>query len=139
MPKKAQAVPSTTLQKDIQQEIIELEQIYASIDTANKAMQIEIDSLMSPILRKKIAQVKERYGKSVDSLINQVALKENLIRSETLRFGHTVRGNFITALYQNGKLVWDGKALMAYGNTVNYEVLKFRKQGKPNVRIAHHK
>lgn len=120
----------------IQAELLALEQMYNDMEIASNAMQVEIERLLPAKLKNEIQKVKARYGEVISQLSNQIILKEKNIKDETLRSGHTVRAKNITALYQQGKWTWDSKALLEYGSTKHYQILKFRKQGKPNVRIV---
>lgn len=87
-----------------------------------KSVQTELDALdaeFTPLL-----QTTEERIEQLDSEIRELVLK----------FGASVRGKSVQALFFHGRVSWDNKGLNAYAQS-HPEVTAFRRVGQPIVQL----
>jgi hypothetical protein len=56
------------------------------------------------------------------------------IKQEVTRYGASVKGTHLYAVYARGRVTWDTKGLDRYA-VEHPEVMHFRKQGQPTVSL----
>ena len=67
-----------------------------------------------------------------EALLSEIARLESEIKSEVLEAGTTVEGNKMMAVWNSGKLTWDGKQLKKFAEKFP-EIAVASKTGKPFV------
>ncbi len=63
-----------------------------------------------------------------------IADSETLTKVGVIEIGKTVKGNFLMAVFNKGRVRWDSKALDGYSKS-HPELLEFRKEGNPYASI----
>ncbi len=121
--------------KDIQQELIDLEAMYDKLKMLIEDEQVKLKGIIPADIQVQIDDIRAETSKHTQVLLNQIGAKEKLIVDETIKLAESVTGNIYKAIYQPGKLSWDGKLLTEFAKK-HYKVLAMRKRGKPSVRIS---
>lgn len=108
----------------------------AELKSAQNVREIEkqalIDQLIPQEIKAKIAEIEAEFSNSdisekIDALTEEV-------KGEVVSVGETVKGTYLMAVYNKGRVSWDTKALDGYV-TAHPELLQFRKEGAPSVSI----
>lgn len=126
--------------KRIAEELDNLSVLYGMLQDLQIQQDHAITKQLPPEVKRAIKDIKDEFGPKMDALMVRIHALEHMIEDETLHLGESVGGDKggFRAIYQPGKYSWDGKALMEYAQQ-DFHILKYRKQGKPNVRISHGK
>jgi len=101
-------------------------------DLLENDKQALINQVLTKEIRDKIAEIEAEFSNSdISEKIN--ALTEE-VKSEVVAAGETVKGTYLMAVYNKGRVSWDTKALDGYIKA-HPEIESFRKQGDPSVSI----
>ena len=91
-----------------------------------------IASVIPEEVKAKIAEIEAEFADT--EIGDKITRLENEIREEALKFGDTVKGRYLMAVYSKGRTVWNTEALE--GVLVAYpELEKFRDTGKPSISL----
>ena len=122
-------------EKDIQKELDDLAHLFADMSTLRAYEAEEIDKIIPADIKKKVADLRLELSPKISTVMQKISATEALIVSETLKHGASVKGSKLKAIFQKGKTAWDSDRLKDFAKT-HYQILAFKKTGKPNVRIA---
>ena len=119
-------------------EVVEMLNVLADCeaqkDVTRLAKQEAVAQVYTPEIKEAIADIEAEFaGKDdvVDSKINGLRAD---IKDSVLELGETVRGEFMSAVWNKGRISWDNKALQGYA--INQpELLQFKKEGKPSISL----
>lgn len=111
--------------------LAELRAKHASID---KDKQRAIARIYTPEIKAKVEVVGSRYDVKAQAVSDAIGKLEDAIRSDTVKHGSTIRGTELMAVWANGRVTWDTRALDGYA-VAHPEINKLRKQGGPSVSI----
>lgn len=120
---------------EISLELDDLVLLQTQLEALNQDEAREIQDVIPPEVRAAMDAVYRKHATAKQNLLLQIHQKEALIQEQVLQLGRSVEGKFRKALYMKGKFTWDGEKLMNYAKT-HYQILAFRKQGRPLVRIV---
>jgi hypothetical protein len=79
-----------------------------------------------------IAELQARRKAKVANIEGDIEAVTNLVKSQVLSGGATVKGTHYMAVYAKGRVSWDNKALDGYA-VAHPEILILRKEGEPSV------
>ena len=65
---------------------------------------------------------------------DRIVILENEIKASVKDRGESVKGTFLRAIFNRGRVSWNTKGLVGY-SVANPEILAFRKQGRPYVSL----
>jgi hypothetical protein len=94
-----------------------------------------IDQILPPEIKARLEEIEAEFTGKVEAVDENIASLEAAIKEEVLRNGASVRGTFLRAVWSRGRVSWDAKAMDEYAGA-HPELLAFRKQGEPFVRIT---
>ncbi|KRT69372.1 MAG: hypothetical protein XU15_C0011G0054 [candidate division NC10 bacterium CSP1-5] len=103
-------------------------------DVLNMDKQAAIDSILTPEIKERLAEVEAEFGGKVEAVTENLAALEAEVRADVLTQGETVRGFRLQAVWSKGRTSWDDRALQGYMKA-HPELAEFRKQGEPSVSI----
>ena len=115
------------------------------IDTVNAERQAEIDKVFLPEVREALAKIEaetkaklndieaEFSGRTESVNANIEEMKAD-IKNDAVKFGKTVKGDFMQAVFVSGRTSWDSKGLAVYA-VAHPEVERFKTVGDPSVSI----
>jgi hypothetical protein len=122
----------TTLENNIQEKLDRMGNLQAKEDIINMDFNELRDSLLTPELRVQLRELEEERQTALESLQAGMTKLREEIAKDVLRFGDSVKGKYLHAVRNNGKVTWDSKKLEGYAEA-HPEVRAFRKQGAPSV------
>ena len=100
----------------------QLAELRGGLDATYESFQPRMDALNQEILDATL------------ELAPKIATLEYQIKDAVLAEGASVKGTTLTASFVKGRVSWDTRALDGYAVT-HVEIVPFRKEGKPSVRI----
>jgi 5-methylcytosine-specific restriction endonuclease McrA len=116
----------------ITQEINELSELYAQIESLELQKQARIDEILSPEIKSKLDAIELEFSALIHSVEENIQITKERIKPSVLQFESTVKGMGLQVVYYKGRVSWDGKSLDSYAMS-HPEILQFRRQGKPSV------
>lgn len=106
----------------------------AGIDLLNSNKQELIDSVLTPEIKEKLAEIDAEFAPKINELNARNQALIDTIKGEVLLTGQTLNGDFHQAVYMKGRVSYDTKALDGYASA-HPEIAQFRKEGAPSVSI----
>jgi hypothetical protein len=122
------------MSNEIETKLNDLAELRASVDALNLQKQDAINQVLTPEIRKQVADIEAEYAGKAEVANQKASWLEDEIREEVGKVGSTVKGNFFMAVYAKGRVSWDPKSLDGYA-VGHPEILSFRKEGQPSVSI----
>jgi len=93
-----------------------------------------MDAAFPEELRQILKDIEAEFAGRMEVVNEKIAALEKEIKDDVLEHGETVKGNFLMAVYNKGRVSWNTKALEGYA-VAHPEVAAFRKEGNPSVSI----
>ena len=91
-----------------------------------------IEAVIPQEIKDKIAEIKAEFEKK--DLTPEITRLTDEVKNDVLAAGHTIKGTFLMAVYNKGRVSWDSKALDGY--LISHpELAQYRKEGAPSVSI----
>ena len=87
-----------------------------------------------PELKKTLEDIEVEFAGRMEIVNEKIAALEKEVKAEVLENGATVKGAYLQAVWNKGRVSWDIKALDGY-IVAHPELEQLRKQGKPSVAI----
>jgi hypothetical protein len=119
---------------DIYEKIEKYSDIGFGIDLIHQEKQALIDTVLTPEIKEKLAEIDAEFDPKVDALSQQKSMLEADIKQEVLSAGRTVKGTYHSFVWSKPRVSWDTKALDGYA-LAHPEILQFRKVGNPSVSV----
>lgn len=111
----------------------------ANFRAEKEVLQLEkkelIDQILTPEIRARIAEIEAEFEPRLEVVDLKIAALEEEIKQDVLQNGASVRGSFLRAVWNKGRVTWDTKGMDDY-SIYHPEILTFRKQGQPYVSIT---
>jgi len=99
-----------------------------------QAKQALIDEVLTDEIKQKLADIDEETKPQFANVDASIAVLENSVKALGVGHGATVKGTFLQAVFNKGRVSWDNKALDGYSKA-HPELLEYKKQGDPYVSI----
>jgi hypothetical protein len=119
---------------DIYEKIEKYSDIGFGIDLIHQEKQALIDTVLTPEIKEKLAEIDAEFDPKVDALSQQKSMLEADIKQEVLSAGRTVKGTYHSFVWSKPRVSWDDKGLSGYA-LHHPEILQFRKVGNPSVSV----
>jgi hypothetical protein len=119
---------------DIYEKIEKYSDIGFGIDLIHQEKQALIDTVLTPEIKEKLAEIDAEFDPKVDELAQQKSMLEADIKAEVLQAGRTVKGTYHSFVWSKPRVSWDDKGLSGYA-LHHPEILQFRKVGNPSVSV----
>lgn len=107
----------------------------AQRDVLNLQKRELIDQILTDEIKARLEEIEAEFATRMEAVEANIAVLEEEIRAEVVRHGTTVKGTFLRAVWNKGRVSWDTKGIERYARD-HPEVLRFRKQGQPYVSIT---
>ena len=111
----------------------------ANYQAEKEVLQIEkqqlLDQILTAEIRAHLAEIEAEFEPRLDAVEQNIAALEEEIKQDVLHEGATVRGTFLRAVWNKGRVTWDTKGMDNYAQ-LHPEILRYRKQGQPYVSIT---
>jgi hypothetical protein len=111
-----------------------LAEYQAQLDLLELQKQELIDRVLTPEIKAQLEEIETEFAGKADAVSLKIAELQEQIRREVVSIGATVKAAHYQAVYTNGRVSWDSKALDGYA-TAHPEVARFRKLGAPSVSL----
>jgi DNA-binding TFAR19-related protein (PDSD5 family) len=120
---------------DIRQKLDQLANFQAEKDVLKIQKQELIDQVLTQEIRARLADIEAEFQPRLEAVDQNIAALEAEIKQEVLVNEASVRGTFLRAVWNKGRVTWDTKRMDDYA-LYHPEILRFRKQGQPFVSIT---
>lgn len=119
---------------DIKAKLDELADLRSALDTIALEKQAVVDSILTPELKAKLAEIDAEFAGKAEVANGKSATLEAEIKELVKTGAETVKGTFLMAVWNKGRVSWDTKSLDGYA-VAHPEILNLRKEGDPTVTI----
>lgn len=114
--------------------IDEYSDIVIGIATITAEKQTLIDSILTPEIKAKIAEIEAEFEPKLSAIQSHKSELETAIKQVVIAEGATVKGDYHQFVYTKGRVSWDTKALDGYA-AAHPEILQFKIVGDPSVSV----
>lgn len=104
------------------------------LDLINQDKQALIDSILTPEIKEKLAEIDAEFDEKSKDLRDEQTQLETEIKAATLVVGQTIKGDHHQLVWSKGRTNWDDKKLSGYAS-VHPEIKAFRSFGSPSVSV----
>ena len=104
------------------------------IDAISQEKQALIDSVLTPEIKEKLAEIDAEFDPKVEDISQQKSMLEAEIKQEILEAGRTINGTYHSFVWSKPRVSWDTKALDGYA-AAHPEIQQFRIEGSPSVSV----
>jgi hypothetical protein len=94
-----------------------------------------LDEILTAEIKARLEEIEAEFAPRLVAVEENIAALEEEIKTEVLQGGATVRGTFLRATWNRGRITWDTKGMDEYA-LYHPEVMRYRKQGQPYVSIT---
>jgi hypothetical protein len=123
------------MSSDITQMLDQLANFQAQRDVLNLQKRELVDQILTEEIKARLEEIEAEFAIRMEAVEENIALLEGEIRNEVIQHGATVKGTFLRAVWNKGRVSWDTRGIERYAQS-HPEVLDFRKQGNPYVSIT---
>jgi hypothetical protein len=103
-------------------------------DLLNLNKQEIIDTILTPEIKAKIAEIEAEFAGKGEAADNNIAALTAEVKVMVIQAGATVKADHYQAVYVKGRVTWDGKTLDGFA-VAHPEILFARKEGDPSVTL----
>lgn len=111
-----------------------LDDLKAWLDTCRLHYQQLRDDILTAEMKSALQEIDAEEQSETAPIKTAIAEQENSIKALVVQHGQTVKGKHLRAVFVQGRVSWDTKALDGYA-VAHPEIETFRKVGNPSVRI----
>lgn len=91
-------------------------------------------SVLTPEIQQQLADIAAEETTALDALKDGIDILTEEIKNDVLSAGATVKGDYMMAVYNKGRVSWDTKGLDGFA-IAHPEMAAFRKTGEPSITI----
>ena len=103
-------------------------------DVAAMQKQELIDNVLTPEIKAKIADIEAEFRLTTATVDEKIADLTEQVKQAVIAEGQSVKGNYLHAVYNKGRISWDSKTLDGLAMVIP-DILKARKEGEPSISI----
>lgn len=119
----------------IQFKLDQLANFQAEKDVLAIEKQELLDQVLTAEIRARIEEIEAEFAPRLAAVEENIAALEEEIKQDVLQNGATVRGSFLRAVWNRGRVSWDARGMDHYALS-HPDILQYRKQGEPYVSIT---
>ena len=120
--------------EEIVRKLDQLANCHAERDYLALEKQALIDQVLTPEIKARLDEIEAEFAGRFEAVEANITRLEGEVRDEVIKHGATVRGTFLHAVWNKGRVTWDTKAMEDYAGR-HPEILAYRKEGKPSVSL----
>jgi hypothetical protein len=120
---------------DISTMLDQLANFYAQRDVLSIEKQELIDQILTPEIKARLEEIEVEFADRIEAVDANISVLEEEVRNEVLRHGSSVKGTFLRAVWNKGRVSWDTHGMEGYAQE-HPEILAFRRQGQPYVSLT---
>lgn len=117
----------------IKTKIEELTQVKSAADVTRLDYEQKRTEILKAV-QEELNALDAEYNPLLEAAATRAATLETEVRQDVMKFGASVKGSKLYAVYVRGRVSWDTKELDHYALT-HPEVSAFRKEGAPSVSL----
>ena len=117
---------------NLNEKLDQLANFQAQRDVIHLQKQALIDEVLTPEIKARLEEIEAEFAEKVEVVDANITALEAEIKAEVVRCGASVKGTFLMAIWNKGRVSWDTKAMDGYALS-HPEILSFRKEGEPYV------
>lgn len=119
---------------DVYEQIERYSDLGFGIDVLQAEKQALIDSVLTPEIKEKLAEIDAEFAPKFEALNLERSLLEAQIKAVVLEAGQSIKGTHHQFTWSKPRVSWDTKALDGYAKA-HPEITQFRKEGEPSVSV----
>lgn len=119
---------------NISEKLDRLAHMQAQGDVMNTHFDTLRDAILTPEIKAGLDEIEAERKTAMDALNGGIASLTEEIKADVIQAGATVKGSYLMAVWNKGRVSWDTKALDGYA-AAHPEITAFRKEGNPTVSI----
>lgn len=127
--------PDPPATNDAQSLLASLHELYCERDAYKLRHKELVDSIIPDQVKQQLADLELEFAPSFDAIEQAIKNAEDALRAAVIAQGKTEASEHLQAVFVNGRVKWNDERLTGYATT-HLEVLAFREEGQPSVRIV---
>lgn len=88
-----------------------LYELKTAMTETEERKQAEIDMILTPGILAQVEEIRKKWADTTESMTAEIAELETDIKADVLSGGETVKGARLMAVWNKGRVSWDGKKL----------------------------
>lgn len=125
---------SDSMSESIVEKLDRLANFQAQLDVFELEKKALIDKIITPEIRAQLEDIEAEFAGQIEAVEANIASLEAEIKQDVIRHGITVKGTFLMAVCNQGRVSWDTASLDSFSQQ-HPEILGFRRQGEPFTSI----
>lgn len=94
-----------------QEKLDRLYELKTVMTETEERKQAEIDTILTPEILAQVEEIRKKWADTTESMTAEIAELEADIKADVLSCGETVKGARLMAVWNKGRVTWDGKKL----------------------------
>lgn len=94
-----------------QEKLDRLYELKTAMTETEERKQAEIDTILTPEILAQVEEIRKKWADTTESMTAEIAELEADIKADVLSCGETVKGARLMAVWNKGRVSWDGKKL----------------------------
>lgn len=111
-----------------------LYELKTAMTETEERKQAEIDMILTPEILAQVEEIRKKWADTTESMTAEISELEADIKADVLSCGETVKGARLMAVWNKGRVSWDGKKLDGMRALIP-QLDTARKVGEPTVTI----
>jgi len=92
------------------------------------------DAVLTTEIKAQLAEIDAEFAGKTEAVNANIAALETEVKQAVVEHGTSVKGTFLHAIWNKGRVSWDTRSLDGYA-VAHPELLSFRKEGEPSVSL----
>ncbi len=122
------------MNEDICSKLDRLANYQAQKEVLKLDKQALIDQVITAEIKARLDEIDAEFAGRLEAVDANIEKLEEEIKEDVIKHGATVRGTFLMAVWNKGRVSWDTKRLEVFAQ-YHPEILGYRKQGQPYISI----
>lgn len=93
-----------------------------------------VDAVLTAEIKAQLAEIDAEFAGKTEAANANIAALEAEVKQAIIEHGASVKGTFLHAIWNKGRVSWDTRSLDGYA-VAHPEMLSFRKEGEPSVTL----
>lgn len=94
-----------------QEKLDRLYELKTAMTEAEERREAEVETILTPELQARVDEIFDKWDSAIEGIKSQMAELESEIKADVLSGGETVKGARLMAVWNKGRVSWDGKKL----------------------------
>lgn len=94
-----------------QEKLNRLYELKTAMTEMEERREAEVETILTPELQARVDEIFDKWDSAIEGIKFQLAELESEIKADVLSCGETVKGARLMAVWNKGRVSWDGKKL----------------------------